>query len=104
MKSMRTTFKQHDPAPRYHARDSAQVLALYHDAKVLLGTATPSFESLYNARNDKFGFASLESRYGKVEPPEIILANTKEATKRKQMVSHFTPQLVEGITEALDKW
>jgi primosomal protein N' (replication factor Y) len=97
------TFKQHDPAPRYHARDSAQILALYHDARVLLGTATPSFESLYNARNNKFGFVSIPSRFGSVERPEIILANTKEATKRKQMVSHFTPQLVNGITEALSR-
>ncbi len=97
-----TTFKQHDPAPRYHARDSAQVLALYHDARVLLGTATPSFESLFNARNNKFGYASIPLRFGSVEPPEIILANIKQATKRKQMVSHFTPELMKGITEALE--
>jgi len=96
-----TTFKQHDPAPRYHARDSAQVLALYHDARVLLGTATPSFETLYNSKNNKFGFVSINSRYGNVKPPEIILANTRVAMKRKQMVSHFTPQLVQGITDAL---
>ena len=95
------TFKQHDPAPRYHARDSAQILALYHDARVLLGTATPSFESLYNARSKKYGFATIPSRFGNTEPPEIILANTRVATKRKQMVSHFTPQLVNGIKEAL---
>lgn len=97
-----TTFKQHDPAPRYHARDSAQVLALYHDARVLLGTATPSFETLYNARNNKFGFVSIATRYGNVKAPEIILANTRVAMKRKQMVSHFSPQLMQGITEALD--
>ncbi len=96
-----TTYKQHDPAPRYHARDSAQVLALYHDAKVLLGTATPSFESLFNARNGKYGFAAILSRFGEVEPPEVVLADTRVATKRKQMVSHFTPLLVEGIKEAL---
>ncbi|MEN8228709.1 MAG: primosomal protein N' [Bacteroidota bacterium] len=95
------TFKQHDPAPRYHARDSAQILALYHDARVLLGTATPSFESLYNARSNKYGYATIPSRFGHVEPPEIILANTRVATKRKQMVSYFTPQLVDGIKEAL---
>jgi len=97
-----TTFKQHDPAPRYHARDSAQVLALYHNAKVLLGTATPSFETLYNARNKKFGFVSISSRFGNVNPPEILLANISVATKRKQMVSHFTPQLVKGISEAIE--
>ncbi|MFH0757531.1 MAG: primosomal protein N' [Bacteroidota bacterium] len=96
-----TTFKQHDPAPRYHARDAAQVLALFHGAKVLMGTATPSFESLYNARNGKYGFTSILGRYGEVKKPEVILANTKVATHRKQMVSHFTPQLMEGIREAL---
>lgn len=96
-----TTFKQHDPAPRYHARDSAQVLALYHDARVLLGTATPSFETFYNSRTQKFGYVNLPSRYGEVKPPEVILANTLVARKRKQMVSHFTPELVQGITEAL---
>ncbi len=97
-----TTFKQHDPAPRYHARDSAQILALYQDARVLLGTATPSFESLHNARTGKFGFAAIPNRYGNVEPPEIIIADTRVATKRKQMISHFTPQLMEGIREALE--
>jgi len=97
-----TTFKQHDPAPRYHARDSAQVLALYHNAKVLLGTATPSFETLYNARNNNFGFVSISTRFGNVRPPEILLATISVATKRKQMVSHFTPQLVKGITEAIE--
>jgi primosomal protein N' (replication factor Y) len=98
-----TTFKQHDPAPRYHARDSAQILALYHDARVLLGTATPSFESLYNARTGKYGYTSLHARYGNVEKPEIVVANVKEATKRKQMVSHFTPQLMKAIQEVLDQ-
>jgi len=96
-----TTFKQHDPAPRYHARDTAQVLALYQDARVLLGTATPSFETLYNSRTNKFGFVNIPSRYGNVKAPEVILANTRVAKKRKQLVSHFTPELVQGITDAL---
>lgn len=96
-----TTYKQHDPAPRYHARDSAQVLALFHGARVLLGTATPSFESLYNARSGKFGYALIKGRYGSVEQPEVILANTKEATRRKQMLSHFTPQLLQGIKDSI---
>lgn len=97
-----TTFKQHDPAPRYHARDSAQILALFHGAKVLMGTATPSFESLYNARKGKYGYATILGRFGAVQKPEIILADIKVATHRKQMVSHFTPQLIKGIREALD--
>jgi primosomal protein N' (replication factor Y) (superfamily II helicase) len=95
------TYKQHDPAPRYHARDTVQVLALHHNARVLMGTATPSFESLHNARTHKYGYVTLSSRFGNVEPPEIILADIKVATKRKQMVSHFTPQLMEAIKAAL---
>jgi len=95
------TYKQHDPAPRYHARDTVQVLALHHNAKVLMGTATPSYESLYNARNRKFGYVKLSSRFGEAESPAVVLADIKVATKRKQMVSHFTPQLMEAIREAL---
>ncbi len=95
------TYKQHDPAPRYHARDTVQVLALHHNARVLMGTATPSYESLYNARTQKYGYVTLSSRFGEVEPPEIVLADIKVATKRKQMVSHFTPQLMEAIKAAL---
>jgi len=97
------TYKQHDPAPRYHARDTAQVLALFHNARVLMGTATPSFESLYNARNQKFGYVTLSNRYGDVEAPEMVVANIKTAIKRKQMVSHFTPQLTGAIKETLDR-
>ncbi|MCP4312818.1 MAG: primosomal protein N', partial [Bacteroidetes bacterium] len=95
------TYKQHDPAPRYHARDTAQVLALHHNARVLMGTATPSFETLYNARTRKYGYVTLSSRFGEAEPPEVVLADTKVATKRKQMHSHFTPQLMQAIKEAL---
>ncbi len=96
------TYKQHDPAPRYHARDTAQILALFHGARVLLGTATPSFESLYNAKSGKYGYATIKGRFGAVQQPEVILANTRLATHRKQMHSHFTRQLLEGIREALD--
>ena len=96
-----TTYKQHDPAPRYHARDSAQILALYHGARVLLGTATPSFETLYNARSGKYGYTTLLTRFGNVRDPELLLANTREALKKKQMISHFTPQLMEGIRTTL---
>jgi primosomal protein N' (replication factor Y) len=98
-----TTYKQHDPAPRYHARDTAQVLALFHNARVLMGTATPSFESLFNAKNQKFGYVTLSNRYGLVEAPEMVVANIKQAIKRKQMVSHFTPQLSNAIKETLDR-
>ena len=96
------TYKQHDPAPRYHARDTVQILALHQNARVLMGTATPSFESLYNAQTGKFGYVRLDSRYGSVEAPEIFLADIKTATKRKQMVSHFSPQLMSAIKETLE--
>jgi primosomal protein N' (replication factor Y) len=96
-----TTYKQHDPAPRYHARDSAQILALYHGARVLLGTATPSFETLFNARNNKYGYTRILQRFGNVREPELILADIRTALKRRQMVSHFSPQLMEGIKAAL---
>ena len=96
------SYKQHDPAPRYHARDTVQILALHQNARVLMGTATPSFESLYNAHTGKYGYVRLESRYGNVEAPEIILADIKRATKRKQMVSHFTPELMLAIKEAIE--
>jgi len=94
------TYKQHDPAPRYHARDTAQVLALHQNARVLMGTATPSFESLYNARAKKYGYVTLLSRYGNVKPPEMVLADIKVATKRKQMKSHFSPELMEAMKVA----
>lgn len=95
------TYKQHDPAPRYHARDTAQVLALFHNGRVLMGTATPSFETLYNAKTHKFGYVTLSNRYGHVEAPEMVVANVKQAIKRKQMHSHFTPQLTQAIQETL---
>jgi len=97
------TYKQHDPAPRYHARDTAQVLALYHNARVLMGTATPSFETLYNAKNQKFGYVELSRRYGNVEVPEMFVADIKQAIKRKQMVSHFTPELMKAMKECLER-
>lgn len=97
------TYKQHDPAPRYHARDTSQVLALFHNARVLMGTATPCFETLFNARNEKFGYVELTRRYGNVEVPEMFVADIKQAIKRKQMVSHFTPELMKAMEECLDR-
>ncbi|MBN2698647.1 MAG: primosomal protein N' [Bacteroidales bacterium] len=97
------SYKQSDPAPRYHARDTANVLALFHNARVLLGSATPSFESFYNARREKFGFAKLTTRFGDVELPEVIIADSREAGRKKKMVSHFTPELMQAMKEALDR-
>ena len=97
------SYKQQDPSPRYNARDSAIVLAGLHKAKTLLGSATPSIESFHNCVNGKFGLVELKERYGKVRLPEIIIANTREAYRKKQMVSHFTPELLYAIDEAVKK-
>jgi primosomal protein N' (replication factor Y) (superfamily II helicase) len=95
------SYKQQDPSPRYNARDSAIILAGMHKAKILLGTATPSIESYHNCINGKFGLVKLTERFGKVKLPEIIVANTKEAYRKKQMVSHFTPELLNATAAAL---
>lgn len=97
------SYKQFDPAPRYHARDVAVVLAQMHNAKTLLGTATPSVESYYNAENGKYGLVELFQRYSNVELPEITIANTHEAKQKKQMNSHFHPALLEAMHEALEQ-
>lgn len=97
------TFKQHDPAPRYHARDTAIVLAGYTDAKVLLGSATPSIESYYNASHGKYGYVQITERYGNVVLPEIILTDLKDKYKRKRMTGHFSDELIEAITETLSQ-
>lgn len=97
------SYKQQDPSPRYHARDSAIMLASLAGAKVLLGSATPSVESYYNTVIGKYGFTELKERYGKVNLPDIMVANTREAYTKKLMVSHFSPQLLKAIDEALLK-
>jgi primosomal protein N' (replication factor Y) len=95
-----STFKQQDPAPRYHARDAAIVLANAHQAKVLLGSATPSIETYYNAVSGKFGLVSLTERFGKVQMPEIELVDLKDSYFRKKMKGHFSTTLIDGIAEA----
>ena len=97
------SYKQHDPSPRYHARDTAIMLAAFHKAKTILGSASPSIESYYNALNGKYGLAEITERFGLIKLPEIIVANTREAYKKKLMVSHFTPQLLNTVDEALSK-
>jgi len=97
-----TTYKQHDPAPRYHARDAATILGLFTGAKVLMGTATPSFETLYNTMTGKYGLVKLDRRYGEVEIPEIIIADVARARKRKQLRAHFTPELITALEETLE--
>jgi len=97
-----TSYKQYDPAPRYNARDAAIFLANMHKGKVLLGSATPSFESYYNARLHKYGFAELTERYGGVKMPEIEVISIAEETKQKTIQSHFTSVLLADIRQALE--
>ncbi|MBN2812477.1 MAG: primosomal protein N' [Bacteroidales bacterium] len=95
------TYKQFDPAPRYHARDTAIVMASQHQAKVLLGTATPAIETYYNCISGKYRLVELNERYLQLQLPEITVENTRELRRRKQMQSHFSPALLQQIEEAL---
>lgn len=96
-----TSFKQQDPAPRYHARSAAIVMAQMFGAKVLLGTATPSMESLYNAKTGKYGLVSLLTRFKGVELPEIEVVDVKDLRHRKMMTGPFSPRLLAAMREAL---
>lgn len=98
-----TSYKQQDPAPRYHARDAALVLAKQLGAKVLLGTATPSLESFYKARQKRYGFVEMRERFGGVELPEIIVEDVKELKRKKMMKTPFSPRLKEEIQVALER-
>lgn len=97
------SYKQHDPAPRYHARDVAMVIAQIHHAKVLLGSATPSVESYYQAKSGKYGLASLPERFGEAQLPEIIFADLSQEKKRKTNKGEFSSLLLNEIKEALKK-
>ncbi len=97
-----TSFKQQDPAPRYHARSAAIMLAsMYDGAKVLLGTATPSAESYYNAQTGKYGLVELTHRYKDIELPRIDIVDIKDLRHRKMMEGPFSPQLFTAIRTAL---
>lgn len=98
-----TSFKQQDPAPRYHARSAAIMLAQMCGAKTLLGTATPSMESYYNAEQGKYGLVQLTSRYKGIELPEIEVVDIKDLRRRKIMRGEpLSPQLIKAMREALD--
>jgi primosomal protein N' (replication factor Y) (superfamily II helicase) len=98
------SFKQFDPAPRYHARDTAIVLASLFNAKTLLGSATPSIESYFNAtKSQKYGFTELNRRYNDILMPEIELVDIKDKYKRKRMKGHFSDSLIDEMTEVLQK-
>jgi len=96
-----TSYKQQDPAPRYHARNTALVLASLYGAKTLLGTATPSLETYANCLNSKFGLVELQVRHFDMQMPEIIAVNTKELKRKKIMKSLFSPLLMTQIKEAI---
>jgi primosomal protein N' (replication factor Y) len=96
-----TSYKQFDPAPRYNARDAAIYLANMYQGKVLLGSATPSFESYYNARLHKYGLVELKERFGGVELPKTEVVSITDETKKKTMQSHFTSVLMEDMKNAL---
>ncbi len=95
------SYKQQDPAPRYHGRDTALMLAKLHSCKTLLGSATPSLETYFNAENGKYGLVELNERHGGVQMPAIVVADVKEASRKKLMKSHFTPELIQAIQTAL---
>ncbi len=98
-----SSFKQFDPAPRYHARDAAIVLGNLHKSQILLGSATPSVESYHNVKTGKYGYAEINRRYGNVLMPDMELVDIKEAQRKRRMKGHFSERLMEEITAALDQ-
>jgi primosomal protein N' (replication factor Y) (superfamily II helicase) len=95
------SYKQHDPAPRYHARDAAIYYAGLFKAKVLLGSATPSLESYFNAQQGKYGLVELTERFGGLEMPEIFIVDVKKERAEKNMQENFSPQLNAAITNSV---
>lgn len=95
------SFKQYYPAPRYNARDSAVVLGNLHNAKLLMGSATPSLESYHNAKTGKYGLVTLKKRFGNVLMPDIELVDIKEKKRKKLMTGHFSDRLLEEMHEVL---
>ena len=98
-----TSYKQQDPAPRYHARSAAIMLAQQQDAKVVLGTATPSMESYHNAQTGKYGLVELTERYKGIELPEIQVVDIADLQHRKMMAGPFSPLLLTKVREALGR-
>lgn len=97
------TYKQQDPAPRYHARNAAIVLASLFGAKTLLGTATPSIETYYNALQGKYGLVELNERHQQICLPRIEVVDIRELTRKKRMTGPFSPMLLQQMREALDR-
>lgn len=97
------TYKQQEPAPRYHARSAAIMLASMFGAKTLLGTATPSIETYYNAVNGKYGWVQLTERHQHIQLPHIEVVDIKELARKKRMTAQFSPLLLQKIREALEQ-
>jgi primosomal protein N' (replication factor Y) len=98
-----TSYKQQDPAPRYHARSAAIMLAQMYKARTLLGTATPSMESYHNAKTGKYGLVELKERYQGIELPEIQVVDIADLQHRKMMAGPFSPLLLNKVREALER-
>lgn len=96
------SFKQYDPSPRYNARDIAIILGKLHKSQVLLGSATPSIESYFNAQEGRYGLVELNERFGGITLPEIQCADLEKETKQKTMKSHFSSFLLEGMKETIE--
>lgn len=97
-----TSYKQFEPSPRYNARDASIVLTNIHKSKILLGSATPSLESYFNAQENKYGFVELTRRFGNVQLPSIELVDIKEKHRKREMNGHFSDTLIKQIQTALD--
>ena len=97
-----SSFKQFDPAPRYHARDTAIVLGKTQGAKVLLGSATPSIETRFNVERKKYGYAQLKARFGGILMPRIECIDLKEAHRKKEMTGFFSKELITAIKSVLE--
>lgn len=98
-----SSYKQNDPAPRYNGRDSAIYLAHTWGAKTVLGSATPSVESYFNAQNGKYGYAEMTHRYGGIEMPEVLCVDMKEAQRKREVQMNFSQFLLNYIKEALSR-
>ena len=97
------SYKQREPNPRYHGRDTAIMLAHQFGAKVLLGTATPAIETYHNTQSGKYGLVELKERFGGISLPEIVLADARKAQQEQQLYNHFTGTLLEALKAALER-
>lgn len=97
------SYKQQEPAPRYNARDVAMVLGQHHHAKVILGSATPSLESYYHAKQGKYGYVTLDKRFGEAQLPQVVLADMHDARIRKTIKGEFSQVLLQHIAQTLSR-